>query len=145
VPSQTFSHRALSTATVDEAWEKLDHPETWEAIGGVERVFDPEVDGEGRLRRFSFDTVAAGRKYVGEATPHRRVEGEVMAWDIENPEIRGTITVALRPVESGTEIQVTMEVHSVGFLSSMLFPVIATAIGSGLGNTVDEFARQLES
>jgi hypothetical protein len=36
-----------------------------------------------------------------------------------------------------------MEVHSVGFLSSMLFPVIATAIGSGLANTVDAFALAL--
>jgi carbon monoxide dehydrogenase subunit G len=143
VPSQTFSHRALTTATPEEVWEQLDQPRTWEAIGGVDRVFDPEVDGEGRLRGFSFDTVAAGRKYVGEARPHQRVEGEVMAWDIENPEIRGVITVAVRPAESGTEIRVTMEVHSVGFLSSMLFPVIATAIGSGLSKTVDEFAHEL--
>jgi hypothetical protein len=134
----------VTTATVDEAWEKLDQPETWEGIGGVQRVFDPEVDGQGRLRGFYFDTVAGGRKYVGKATPHQRVEGEVMAWDIQNPEIRGVITVALKPAGSdGTEIQVTMEVHSVGFLSSMFFPMIATAIGSGLANTVDAFALAL--
>ena len=144
MPSQTFTHRALTTASVEEVWEKLDQPATWEAIGGVDRVFDADLDGEQRLRGFSFDTVAAGRKYVGQARPHRRIEGEVMAWDIQNPEIRGVINVTLRPAGSdGTEIQVTMAVHSVGFLSSMLFPVIATAIGSGFPDTVDEFAHKL--
>jgi hypothetical protein len=38
-----------------------------------------------------------------------------------------------------------LEVESAGFLSSMFFPVIAGAIGSGLPRAVDEFAAALSS
>jgi len=106
-------------------------------------VFDPTIDEEGRLRGFSFDTVAAGRRYVGVATPHRREEGRLMSWHIQNSEIRGTTTVEIEAEESGTNVSVTLEVESRGILSGMFFPVIATAIGNGLPTAVDEFAAGL--
>ena len=126
-----------------EVWSALDRPQTWEAIGGVDRVFDPEIDAEGRLQGFSFETVAGGKRYVGVATPHRRVAGEMMAWQIANSEVRGVTSVALSGDEHQTVITVTLEVRSAGFLSSMFFPVIAKAIGSGLPRSVDEFAAAL--
>jgi len=46
----------------------------------------------------------------------------------------------LAPAEGGTAITVTLEVRSAGLLSSMFFPVIATAIGNGLPKSVEEFA-----
>ena len=143
VPSQTFSHTTVADVAIERVWASLDRPETWEAIGGVERVFDPTIDEEGRLRGFSFDTVAAGRRYVGVATPHRREEGRLMSWHIQNSEIRGTTTVEIEAEESGTNVSVTLEVESRGILSGMFFPVIATAIGNGLPTAVDEFAAGL--
>lgn len=143
MPSQTFTHQATTSVPIHQVWAALDRPETWEAIGGVDRVFDAIVDPEGRLQGFSFETVAAGKAYVGTATPHERVEGERMAWDVRNSEVRGVTTVGLSNADPGTSITVTLEVHSAGLLSSMFFPVIAGAIGNGLPRSVEEFAAGL--
>lgn len=145
MPSRVFSHEATTDAPVDVVWARLDHPETWESIGGVDRVFDPKVDRAGRLQGFSFHSNAAGRKYVGTASPHERVEGKRMAWDVQNSEVKGVASVMLNPRDTGTVITVTLQVESVGPLSSMLFPLIATAIGNGLASSVDSFAASFET
>jgi carbon monoxide dehydrogenase subunit G len=143
VPSQTFTHSSSTTATVDEVWAALDRPETWEAIGGVDRVFDAELDGEGRLQGFSFETAAAGKSYTGVASPHRRIEGETMAWKVKSSEIRGITEVHLDGDADITRVTVTLQVESAGFLSSMFFPVIAKTIGKGMPEAVDEFVAGL--
>jgi hypothetical protein len=140
VPSASFTHTAYADAPIEVVWESLDRPETWESIGGVDRVFDPLIDSAGRLQGFSFDTVAGGRRYVGTATPHRRVEGHRMAWRIANPEVRGVTSVALASDSERTSITVSLEVESAGLLSGIFFPVITGAIGNGLPKAVDEFA-----
>jgi carbon monoxide dehydrogenase subunit G len=108
-------------------------------------VFDPTIDDQGKLRGFSFETVAAGKKYVGLATPHARIEGHKMAWRVKNSEVRGLTTVELTTAADGTRIVVTLEVQSAGLLSTMFFPVIAGAIGNGLPKAVDQFAQELGS
>jgi carbon monoxide dehydrogenase subunit G len=146
VPSQTFTHRSTANVPLEVVWAALERPETWEAIGGADRVFDPRIDEAGRLQGFSFDTMAAGKRYVGSATPRERIDGRRLGWNIQNSEIRGTTTVDVAPSANGdTAITVTLEVESAGFLSSMFFPVIAGAIGSGLPRAVDEFAAALSS
>ncbi len=145
VPSQTFTHEATTSAPIDEVWAALDRPQTWEAFGGVDRVYDPVVDAEGRLQGFSFDTRAGGSTYIGTATPHERLEGRKMSWHVENSEVSGVTSVELEPGGEGTRIAVRLEVQSAGLLSSMFFPVIAGAIGNGLPKAVDEFAADLDS
>lgn len=130
---------------MDEVWEALDRPQTWEAFGGVDRVYDPVVDADGRLHGFSFETRAGGRAYQGTATPHERIEGRKMAWHVQNSEVHGVTSVELQPGGSGTRIAVRLEVQSAGLLSSMFFPIIAGAIGNGLPKAVDEFAADLGS
>jgi carbon monoxide dehydrogenase subunit G len=140
VPRQTFTAAALASATRKEVWAALDQPETWAGIGGVQRVFDPIVDDSARLLGFGFETIAAGKRYIGQATPAQRVDAETMAWHIENSEIRGTITVDLTDEGEDTRVAVTLDVESKGMLTSMFFPVIAGAIGSGLPEQVERFA-----
>ncbi len=140
MPSQTFTATATAAVPVEEVWASLDRPETWASIGGVDRVFDAVEDEQGQLTGFSFESVAAGKRYVGRARPARRDEGRLMAWDIANSEIQGVTTVALAPLGKETEITVTLEVQSAGLLSAMFFPVIAGAIGNGLPDAVSSFA-----
>lgn len=135
----------MTDAPIERVWGSLDTPETWEAIGGVDRVFDPAVDDEGRLQGFSFETLAAGKRYVGLATPNRRDEGRLMSWRIESSEVRGVTTVELEPSDPGTSVTVTLEVESRSLLSGMFFPLIANAIGNGLPDAVDDFARGLST
>ncbi|HJQ75718.1 MAG TPA: SRPBCC family protein [Acidimicrobiia bacterium] len=145
MPSQTFSHSATAKTSVQAVWAALDRPGTWETIGGVDRVFEPVIDEAGRLRGFSFEAVAGGRRYLGSAAPWDRVEGEVIAWRIESSEVRGGIRVETAVAEGGTRIEVTLEIESTGVLSSIFFPVIAGAIGSGLPNAVENFAAGLST
>ena len=145
MPSQVFSHEATTVAPIETVWAALDQPDTWESIGGVDRVFDPRRDGEGRLVGFSFDTVAGARKYVGTASPHERVEGKRIAWHVQNSEVRGVTSVSLNPTETSTIVTVTLRVESVGMLSSLLFPIIVGAIGRGLPTAVEEFAAGFDT
>lgn len=140
MPKETFSHTAVTRAKRTAVWKALDEPETWEGIGGVDKVIAPVVDKDGRLRGFSFETAVAGKVYLGKATPKAREESRLMAWNIENSEVRGFTAVRLTDDGDGTRVEVTLEVEGVGMFSSMFFPVIARAIGSGLPETVDAFA-----
>lgn len=140
VPKDSFSHSAVAAAPVDQVWDALDQPETWEAIGGVDRVTEPVIDADGRLRGFSFEVLAAGKMYVGKAVPLHRECRELIAWAVETREVRGSTTVELNQVESGTRITVNLELESRGLLATMFFPVIATTIGKGLPRSVEEFA-----
>lgn len=145
MPKQSFAHTSVTAAGVDVVWRKLNEAKTWEAIGGVDRVYDPVVDDSGDLVGFSFESIAAGKAYVGTARPRRREEGHLLSWDIQNREIRGVTRVELSPADTGTNITVTLEVESTGMMSAMFFPVIAAAVGNGLANAVDDFAAALSN
>jgi carbon monoxide dehydrogenase subunit G len=140
VPSDSFRHSAIANVPIDVVWAALDNPETWESIGGIDRVVDPVIDELGRLVSFSFDTEVAGKAYRGSAIGIGREEGRRIGWRIENSEITGTIGVALTPNGQTTEVGVDLSVSSRGLLSGMFFSVISKTIGSGLPLSVDEFA-----
>ncbi len=140
---KTFQHAAVTSASVSDVWKSLDEPATWEAIPGVDRVIDPVVDANGRLRGFSFESDVGGRKYLGKAAPALRAEGRLMAWDIDSSEIKGKVAIEIGPQDDGTNVRVRLEVEGAGMLGSLFFPVIASAIGSGFAATVEEFVAGL--
>jgi hypothetical protein len=143
MPGQSFQHSAVTPVPVSDAWKSLDEPTTWEAIPGVDRVIDPVVDADGRLRGFSFESDVGGRKYLGKATPARREEGRLIAWDIDSSEITGKVAIEIGTEDQGTKVQVRLEVEGAGMLGSLFFPVIASAIGGGFAATVEEFVAGL--
>jgi hypothetical protein len=49
----------------------------------------------------------------------------------------------LAPNGSGTRVDVGLEAEGAGLLGSLLFPVIAAAIGNGFASTVDGFVADL--
>jgi hypothetical protein len=53
------------------------------------------------------------------------------------------VMVSLAPLEGDTRVHVTLRVESVGMLSAVFFPVIASAVGEGFPETVEDFARTL--
>ena len=140
---QSFHHAATTSLELSQVWESLDEPHTWEAIPGVDRVFDPTMGPDGRLRGFSFESDVGGRKYVGKATPAGRDEGRLMAWNIDSSEIKGKVSIELAPNGDGTRVGVRLDVEGAGMLGSLFFPVIASAIGSGFATTVEEFVAGL--
>ena len=143
MPGKSFQHAAVTSASVSDVWKSLDEPTTWEAIPGVDRVIDPVVDADGRLRGFTFESEVGGRKYLGEATPARREDGRLMAWNIDSSEIKGNVAIEIGPEDDGTKVKVRLDVEGAGMLGSLFFPVIASAIGSGFSATVEEFVAGL--
>jgi len=140
VPKESFNHTAVAAAPIAEVWAALDQPQTWESIGGIDRVVDSVIDSDGRLQSFSFDSMVAGKPYRGEATSAGREDKRLMAWNIENSEVSGVIEIALEGSGSNTRIDANLIVESKGLLASMFFSVVSKTIGSGLPRSVDEFA-----
>lgn len=143
VPTRTFSHSVMVDAPRETVWAELEKPETWEAIGGVDRVHDAVIDEKGRLEGFSFEAKAAGKTFPGLAIPQAREEGRVMAWAIDTSEVDGVIGVELTDEEERTRLTVTVEVESRSTLSAVFLPAIASAIGNGLPAAVEAFAAQM--
>ncbi len=121
----------------------MNDPKSWESIPGVDRILESVVDQEDQLQGFSFESLAAGKRYLGRAIPAGREPEKMMAWDIETSEVRGRIIVSLAGAGEGTRVDVTLRMESVGVLSSVFFPVIAAAIEDGFPRSVDEFAAHL--
>jgi hypothetical protein len=66
-----------------------------------------------------------------------------MAMSITSEQLNGDITVEIHPVPSGSEVTVRMAMEPAGFFSSLLFPVVATAVAKGFPAAVDRFAADL--
>lgn len=145
VASQTFTHTAAFAGPVERAWVALQDASTWGSIGGVDQVHDAHHDPGGALLSYAFAATVAGRRYPGSARVVRSRPPEQMVVDIDTSELAGSISVHLRPSEHSGAITVVLAVRSKSLLSGMMFPVIAGAIGNGLGANVEAFALRLSS
>ncbi|MEX1092628.1 MAG: SRPBCC family protein [Acidimicrobiia bacterium] len=145
MPGQTFTASASTTASIGDVWNRLQVPETWEGISGVDSVFEPRHDVAGQLVGFKFHSTAAGRQYEGTATPGPREHESSLTWDIATSEIKGWVRVDLQPLDNGTRIEVTMHVEAVSIIASFGFPLIAAAIANGFQGTADHFAQSMVS
>lgn len=145
MPGQTFTASASTTAPIGDVWNRLQVPETWEGISGVDSVFEPRHDEPGQLVGFKFHSTAAGRQYEGSATPGPREHESSLTWDIATSEIEGWVRVDLQPLDNGTRIDVTMHVEAVSMMASFGFFLIASAIANGFQETANHFAQTMES
>lgn len=144
MPGQTFSGSARTKARADSIWKQLDDAATWEGISGVDEVFDEMRDSHGRLNGFRFHSTAMGQRYTGTATPGPRDEGKSLSWNIETPDLKGWITVALKTEESETAVDLSLTVEPVSMMAKIGFPLIAGAVGNGFQQSVDRFVEQME-
>jgi hypothetical protein len=140
VPSRTFTATSNVSGAPEAIWERLQAPKTWENIAGVEEVSSPQFDG-GELVGFTFHSSVGANRYKGTATRVSAEEPKKVRWSIATSEIRGWVEVELVDVR----IQIGMNVESVSFMASIGFPLIASAIGGGFQQAVDDFAASLES
>jgi carbon monoxide dehydrogenase subunit G len=143
VAGHTFTHQATSPATSTQAWDALQRPETWGAIGGVKRIEDSETDPEGHLLGYRFVVEVGGSEHHGRA---RRLEADPprhMVMGISSDHLEGEIGVEVTSSEASTLISVTMSMRPAGFLASLFFPAVARTVESGFDDHVERFARSL--
>jgi carbon monoxide dehydrogenase subunit G len=139
MPSESFRHSIEITAKPSDAWASLQDPDTWAAIGGVERVFDVRTSPDGTLAGYRFGATAGGRTLAGETRVVDSKPGELMTLEIDSPELAGVIEVRL----ANGRVEVRLDVRSVGLLASLFFPVISSALRSGFPGQVQVLASRL--
>jgi hypothetical protein len=144
VASQSFSHTASFASSTETAWSALQQAETWAAIGGVDDISGVRTDDDGHLRGYAFAATVAGKRYPGRAHVVSTDPGRRMVMEIDTSELTGTIAVTIDEAAHSGTVTVDMKVSSRSFLGSMVFPLIAAAIGSGLRSNVEAFAAGLD-
>ena len=143
MPSATFHHTATIDAPKEEVWDGLQDPDIWNAIGPVQKVWDPTFN-DGVLTGFLWSTQLGGASYQGTGTATVQDRPDQYQLVLDTSEMAGTITVDLTSTNGGgTEINVAVEVRSKGFLTAVFFPMVSKAIGDGLPDQVEEMAAQL--
>lgn len=143
MPSATFAESVEIDATPSDVWDRLQESDTWASIGPVQSVWDPVVDN-GTLTTFKWSTDIGGKTYegVGTALDHDRPSRYRLVLDTS--EMSGTINVDLTDGNpGGTVAVVSMELRSKGMLSSMFFPAIKKAIGSGFPDQITDMGLRL--
>ena len=145
MPSATFSENVTIDADPSNVWDQLQEPDVWASLGPVQKVWDPIFD-DGVLTGFTWSTDIGGKVYegTGKAISHQRPDRYELLLDTS--EMSGTITAELSAANpGGTEAVVAIELKSKGLLSSMFFPAIKNAIGSGFPQQVSDMGSRLSA
>jgi len=144
MPRQTFRHRVVTAAEPDQIWRALQALESWGRIGGVRKVEQPTFDARGEITGYRFIVELGGTSYIGQATRSTLTTGRRVSMTIDTEQLGGQIDVELEPYDHQTIVMVAMTVQSKGFMTAMLFPVIAGAIASSFNEEVERFASGLK-
>ena len=145
MPSATFSESVAINVDPPEVWDQLQEPDVWASLGPVQKVWDPTFE-DGVLTGFTWSTDIGGKVYegTGKVLDHTRPDRYQLLLDTS--EMAGTITASLSPGNpGGTDAIVEIEIRSKGLLSSMFFPAIKNAIGSGFPDQVSDMGVRLSS
>ena len=143
MPSATFTETVEINAAPDEVWDRLQLPAIWQSVGPVQQVWDPTIQN-GVLQSFRWSTNIGGKVYEGDgkALDHTRPAHYELLLDTS--EMSGTISVDLSSGNpGGTTADVAIELRSKGMLSSMFFPAIKNAVGSGFPQQVADMGAEL--
>lgn len=143
MPSATFTETVEINAAPGEVWDRLQAPNIWASVGPVQKVWDPTIE-DGVLLKFKWSTNIGGKVYegVGTALEHDRPNRYVL--DLDAGEMAGKISTNLSAGNpGGTAAEVSIELRSKGMLSSLFFPAIKSAVGSGFPEQVADMGTQL--
>lgn len=143
MPSQSFSHTAVTSASAETVWSALQQPSTWADIGGIDEVSGARYLPDGDLAGYEFWVTVAGIRYQGKARTAIRERPKRMSVEIDGSELAGCIDIEISERNGRMEVAVTLEARPRGFLATMAFPLIASAIGNGLAANVEEFTQDL--
>ena len=138
MPSATFTHSVVTSASVDTAWKALQEPATWENIGPVASVSDPIYADDGTLTAFSWVADIGGKKYDGDAITTEYLVPENFELTLDTSEIAGDVVATLAPVDEGSEVTVEITFRTKGMLSAMFFPAIKSALASGYPQQIED-------
>lgn len=136
------THRAVTSATPEAAWLRLQDPATWATVAGVHETRAHTYDGD-LLVGFDFSARIAGLTYRGSARVTEATSPVRMTLGIRSRELTGSIAVVLDPGNPGTTVAVTLTMRPAGFMGAMVFGVASAAVESGFTDSVERLASEL--
>lgn len=145
MPSASFSHEAHIEASPATVWASLQTAETWADIGPINEVWDPHHDHDGSLAAYKWSADVGPTTYRGSSLVVVSETDQRMRLDLDSSEVTGALEALLIPNGTGTNIRVTLDIESKGFLATMFFAAVAKAVGNGLPEQVDRFAANLSN
>lgn len=142
MPEASFQHRAVAAARPDHVWIRLQDPDIWATVAGVDTTSDHDHDGV-LLVGFRFTTSIAGVTYRGTARVTEARHEEAMRLRIRSSELTGAIGVVLGAAPTGTALDVTMDVRPAGIMGTLVFPVVTSAVSNSFVESVERLALQV--
>lgn len=142
MPPASFRHETNTDALPSQVWQRLQDPDVWATVAGVDGTRDHVFSGE-NLIGFRFRANVAGVPYRGTARVTESVPAKAMTLSIRSSELQGMIGVALSAAEPGTLLDVSMTMQPAGLLGPMVFPAITRAVGEGFAESVERLAVEL--
>lgn len=142
MPEASFQHRAVTAARPGHVWIRLQDPDIWATVAGVDDTSDHDHDGI-LLVGFRFTTSIAGITYRGTARVTEARHEEAMKLRIRSSELTGAIGVVLGEAPNGTALDVSMNVRPAGIMGTLVFPVVTSAVSNGFVESVERLALQV--
>ena len=139
MPRASYAHAAVIAAPAIDVWRRLQDPETWRTIGGIDEIWDPATEDD-NLAGFRWKATAGARRITGTARVTERANPPRMVLALSTSEMTGTLVADLEAGAGATRLDITLSFASRGMVASLFFPLISTVLGEGLVRQVDEFA-----
>lgn len=143
MPEASFQHRAVTAARPGHIWIRLQDPDIWATVAGVDDTSDHDHDGV-LLVGFRFTTSIAGVTYRGTARVTEACPEQAMTLGIRSDELTGAIGVVLGAAPTGTALDVTMNMRPAGIMGTLVFPAVTAAVSNGFVESVERLARQVD-
>lgn len=118
------------SVSAQEAWTKLQHPETWEGVAGIENLTDAQHDSAGNLTGFRFATETALGRVDGRANVEPRPPGMTIRGAEKGLEITIEVVVAEQGEVSSATIDASA--RSTSFLTKPLAKTLNALLDKGL-------------
>ena len=131
VPTDTFEHTTVVEHPRSYVWNRLQDPETWKSMGGIDEISDAET-ADGELLGFRFVSRIGGMSFPGTAHTTTSEPEKAMIVDVDTSELGAVLRVILSDDDDGTRLEVGMDLTSKGFLASMMWGMVAASVGAGL-------------
>jgi len=143
MPAATFTHSVTTAATVDQAWDALQDPDTWSNIGPVASVSDPTHADDGTLTTFNWVADIGGKAYPGVARTTAYTKPNRFELTMDTPEIAGDVIASISPGDDGCSVTVEITFRTKGMLSAMFFPAIKQALASGYPQQIEDLVASV--
>ena len=130
------------------AWERLQQLESWEGIGGMGGLRDPEHFDDGSLARFAYsiDTPVGTIDDTAEVTSSQADAGDhIMAVNTETKGVRVTIDLVLSGMGAKTFVNFSIDAQAANFLARPLAATLRQTLESGIDREAARMVERLEA